>query len=230
LSNNNWLTKPVEKGSVSRIVLERIKEALINKELKPGDYLPSESELAKGFSVGKSSIREAVKMLEAMGIVEIKRGQGTIIRERPDPDNVNSLVFQLLIQQGNIQDIIDLRAMFEIAYTTMAMEKATLEDKEKIESTITAFEMKIKSGSQDVHNDLAFHYAILNSTHNSYVIKIGETILQLFKTSIRKSVKQTPDWALNDHKKIFSAFCKKDEVEIRRTIMESLERWRQNLI
>jgi GntR family transcriptional repressor for pyruvate dehydrogenase complex len=230
MSNNNWLAKPVAKGSVSRIVLERLKEALINKDLKPGDYLPSESELAKGFGVGKSSIREAVKMLEAMGVVEIKRGQGTIIRERSDPNNVNSLVFQLLIQHGNVQDIIDLRAMFEIAYTTMAMEKATLEDKEKIKLTITEFEEKIKSGLQDVQNDLAFHYAILNSTHNSYVIKIGETILQLFRTSIRRSVQQTPAWAVNDHKKIFEAFCKKDEVEIRHTIIESLEKWRGNLI
>jgi len=229
MNNEDWFSNPVNKGPISRIVLERIKEALITKEIKPGDYLPSEAELAKGFGVGKSSVREAIKMLEAMGIVEIKRGQGTMICNQPSNNTVDSLLFQFLIQKAEIQDIVDLRAMFEIAYTIMAMEMATNQDIKDIEKTIIDFENKINSGEQSPKDDLKFHYTILNSTHNPYVIRIGESILQLFKNSINKSVIQTPQWALDDHKQIFNAFCKKDTQGIRDSINSSLNRWKENL-
>ena len=65
---SDWLT-PVPKQSLSKMVVEKIKEGLISGELKPGDFLPSEAELSERFGVGKSSIREAVKMLEALGVV-----------------------------------------------------------------------------------------------------------------------------------------------------------------
>lgn len=229
MNNEDWFSNPVKKGPLSRIVLERIKEALINGELKPGDYLPSESDLAKGFGVGKSSIREAIKMLEAMGIVEIKRGQGTMICDHPSNNTVDSLLLQFLIQKAEVQDIVDLRAMFEIAYTTMAMDSASDEDIKEIEQTIVDFEDKINQGVQSPSDDLKFHYTILNSTHNPYVIRIGESIMQLFKNSINKTVIQTPQWALDDHKKIFKAFCDKDSSEINKCINSSLNRWKENL-
>jgi GntR family transcriptional repressor for pyruvate dehydrogenase complex len=77
----NSLIATVKKDSVVLMVIERIKEALIHRELKPGDYLPSETELTKNLGVGKSSVREAIKMLQAMGVLEVRRGQGTMIRK-----------------------------------------------------------------------------------------------------------------------------------------------------
>src|SRR5512135_1012484 len=76
------LSRPLEKGSVVRLVLERIREAMLNRELRRGDYMPSETELTRSLGVGKTSVREAIKMLEAMGIVEVRQGHGTIIREQ----------------------------------------------------------------------------------------------------------------------------------------------------
>ncbi len=229
MSNPESLTKPVKTGSVSKLVLERIKEALINKELGPGDYLPSETELAKNLGVGKSSVREAVKMLEAMGVVEVKQGNGTIICDHTDRNSVNSLIFQLILENGSEKDVLDLRMMFETSYTVMAMKNVNTEDIRKIEATIDIFEANIKAGKQEVDDDLNFHYAILESTHNPFVIIIGDTILQLFKTSIYKSVHQMPDVALADHKRIFNAFCVKDEKQVTDAIASSLEVWKNNL-
>ena len=70
-----WLT-PVPKQSLSKMVVEKIKEGLISGALQPGDFLPSETELSESFGVGKSSVREAIKMLEALGVVEICNGIG----------------------------------------------------------------------------------------------------------------------------------------------------------
>ncbi|AEE97885.1 FadR/GntR family transcriptional regulator [Mahella australiensis] len=223
------LTKPVKTGSVVKLILDRIKEALINKELKAGDYLPPEAELAKSLGVGKTSVREAIKMLEAMGVVEVRQGDGTFIKEKCDVNGINSLIFALLIEQGSNIEIFELREMFEPAYMLMAMKKATPEDIELIGDTIKLLEDNIRLGRQQAEDDLAFHYAILNSTHNPFVISIGSTVLELFKASIGTSMKRIPQTAVEDHKKIFKAFCDKNEMELFRAVMASFEGWKSSL-
>ena len=223
------LTKRIKTGSVVKMVLKRIEEAVINKELKPGDYLPPETELAENLGVSKSSVREAIKMLEAMGIVEVRQGDGTFIKQKPDANGINTLVFTLLLQQGTSMEIFELREMFEPAYTLMAMKKATSEDIERIKDTITRLEESVKQNKQSADDDLAFHYAILETTRNPYVIKIGSTILNLFKASIGMSMKRIPQIAIEDHKKIFKALCEKDEQALLKAVNDSFEGWKSSL-
>ena len=224
--NDSSLSTPIKSSSVLERVMDRIKYALINKELKPGDYLPSETELVNNLGVGKTSVREAIKMLQALGIVEVRQGHGTIIRKSTEQETINPLVFQLMTQQGTNKDIVDLRGMFEPAYTMMAMQSATAEDINNIKLTIDNLENKVKQGIQDVEDDMIFHRTILGSTHNPFVIKIGETILQLFEASMQKSVKAIPDRALHDHKVIFNAFCSGDEVKLQEAVFESFKGWK----
>ena len=119
--------------------------------------------------------------------------------------------------------------MFEPAYSIMAMERATQEDIERIKQAIRRLETAIKNGSPEAEDDIAFHKAILQSTHNSLVIKIGETILQLFKPSISTSMKTIPEIALRDHRRIFKAFCEKNEEKLRKAILKSFEGWKKSL-
>jgi GntR family transcriptional regulator, transcriptional repressor for pyruvate dehydrogenase complex len=228
-NNENSLLQPIRNRSVLEMVMDRIKTALINKELKPGDYLPSETELVNNMGVGKTSIREAIKMLQALGVVEVRQGHGTIIKSNTEHDTINPLVFQLITQQGSNKDIFDLRAMFEPAYTIMAMRNATEEDINNIKITVENLENKVISGSADVEDDMNFHRAILKATHNPFVLKIGETVLQLFEASIKKSVKTIPERALHDHKMIFEVFCSKDESKLHKAVLDSFEGWKTNL-
>ncbi len=228
-SSSRRLTEPLEQGSVVNLVVERIKEALLNKELKPGDYLPSSQELARNLGVGISSIREAVKMLQAIGIVEIRRGQGTVIREHPGHDMFNPLVFQLILENGRKEDILNFRKMFETAYSLMAMERADEQDFSNIRDTLDEFEMAIRRGDPRADDDLAFHQAVLNSTHNPFVIKIGETVHQLFRASIRKSMRTIPETALRDHRAIFDAFSRKNSKDLEEAILHSFEGWKISL-
>jgi GntR family transcriptional repressor for pyruvate dehydrogenase complex len=223
------LTTPVKKGSVVSLVMGRIKEAILNKELKSGDYLPSEAELTKNLGVSKSSVREAIKMLQALGVVEVRRGQGTIIRDCSSEDYISPMIFQLILDNGYPEDLVELRLMFEPAFSVMAMERATEEDRERIKKTLEEFEVSIKAGKQVTEDDIAFHLAILHTTRNPLVIKIGETIFQLFKPSISISMKNISEIALKDHKRIFEAFCKKDEAKLRKAILKSYEGWKRSL-
>ena len=220
------LKKPVnQKESVVQLVVERIKQALLKRELMPGDYLPSETELTRSLGISKSSVREAIKMLQAMGIVEVLRGQGTIISKQPSPDYLNTLLFQLIIADSNPRHIVDLRIMFETACSVMALEQATEEDIAAINETIVGLEKSILNGRPSKEKDFEFHLAILNSTHNPLVIMLGDMVFELFKQSISKSMLKSPDKTLRDHKRIFKSFLDKDEEKLRKEILRSLKRW-----
>jgi len=223
------LSEPLNQGSVVALVVDRIKEALLKREIKPGDFLPSEPVLAKNLGVSKSTVREAVKMLQAFGVVEIKRGQGTVICTTPSEALINPLVFQMLIEGRQNEHVIDMRQLLEPIYTIAAMERATKEDIEAIQSTIDHFETVIKAGNPQAEDDIAFHLAILKATHNPYLIRIGETILQLFEASISWSMRNIPETALRDHKMIFAAFLEKDEDKLYRAVIESFEGWKKSL-
>lgn len=225
-----FLGEPIDTQSLVNTVLNRIKEALLNEELKPGDTLPSESEIAFSLNVGKTSVREALKMLQSLGVVEIRRGRNTRIRESISDNVIDPVMFQLLMQERQISDILELRMVFEPVYTILAMEKATSEDIKEIGDTITSFELKIREGRQTAEDDLAFHYSILKSTHNPLLIKIGQVVLQLFKASIAKSMKMIPEIALRDHKKIYKAFLEKDKGRIETEIIKSFSGWKKSLM
>jgi GntR family transcriptional repressor for pyruvate dehydrogenase complex len=223
------LSRPVEKGSVVKLVLDRIKEAMINKELRKGDYLPSETELTRSLGVGKTSVREAVKMLEAMGIVEVRQGHGTIIREHPSEDSTGPLVFQLILQQATNEDLLELRRLFEPAYTLLAMEKATEEDLAALAENLGEFERKIKAGTQTAEDDLEFHRLVLECTRNPFVIQIGVTMHQLFRNSIRRNMSRIADVALRDHRAIYQAFARRDRAALSSAVLKSFEGWQQGL-
>ena len=223
------LNTPVGQSSVVNLVIERIREAILTQELKPGDYLPTETELVTNLGVSKTSVREAIKMLQAQGVVEVQRGRGTKISENLGSNIITPLIYQLLLTRGTIQEIIDFRMMFEEAYTIMAMDRATSEDISRIAATIDDLEIAIAENRQTALEDLAFHMEILRSTHNPLVVRVGETIMELFKVSIGYSVKHHPEIALGDHKKIFEVFCQKNEPRLREVIQGSFEAWRHGL-
>ena len=204
---SNSLTTPVPRGSLVTFVVKRIKEALLNEEIHPGDFLPPEAELAKNLNVGKSSVREALKMLQALGVVEVRRGQGTAICKEPGEESINPLVFQLLMEKRRIQDLIDLRMIFEPGITVLAMKRATAAEIETIRETVVRLQKSIESGVPMAEDDLAFHFAILEATHNPFVVRIGKTILQLFKSSISTSMRTIPEIALRDHQRILRGLC-----------------------
>ena len=219
------LEKPVIQKSVVSRVINRIKDALITKELLPGDYLPTEAELMKNLGVSKTSIREAIKMLQALGVVDVRRGHGTRIRESPADSLIDPLIFQLILENKDSKDLIELRMMFEPAFTLMAMRKANQDDIAKIKTALEQFESKELTDISTVESDIAFHLAILESTHNPLVIRIGETIYRLFNAAIEKALRTDYEVAQKYHRRIFSAFCEKDQQQLLTALDESFSQW-----
>lgn len=227
--SNTSFGDSIERSSVALQLLERIKSALIYGDLQPGDYLPSETELTQNLGIGKSSVREAIKMLQAIGIVEVKRGQGTIIRREPGAPLVDPMAFGMILARGMTRDVLEFRLMFEPAYTIQAMQNATDEDHQHIQNSIDAMEQAIHDGEQTSRHDIAFHRAILLSTHNPMTIRVGETLLQLIEAALETSMRSLPEIALKDHKAIYKAFKAGDIAGVHAAIAESSQSWETTL-
>jgi GntR family transcriptional regulator, transcriptional repressor for pyruvate dehydrogenase complex len=223
------LSAPIKKRSVVHYVIDKLKEAMILKELKRGDYLPSESELTRQLGVGKTSVREALKQLAAMGIVEIRQGHGTFIPLDPVADAINPLIFQMILEQATNEDLMELRMMFEPAYALIAMQKAGPKQISSLQESVEQFERKIRAGIHTAEDDLAFHEQMLECTGNPYIVRIGTTIHQLFKTSVSRSMRSIPETALHDHKAILAAFLSRDQEKLIAAIRNSHEGWARSL-
>lgn len=213
---------PIKQSTVVKTILNKLKHMFVNKVLVPGERLPSEREMAERFGVGKSSIREVIKMLDAIGIVESRQGHGTFICNTPKEDSLNPLVLQLMLLQGSDEQLLEFRKLFETAYTFMAMDTMTENDKKTIATLLIPTSAKA---------DADFHRAILRSTHNPYVIRTGEILIDLHEITLSRTV---PAYANNDpdampedvqdfHRLIYEALCKKDKKGLREVLDKSYE-------
>jgi GntR family transcriptional repressor for pyruvate dehydrogenase complex len=223
------LTSIRKKEKVTDLVLLQIKEAIMRGELTPGDRLPGASELAGKLGVGISSVREAIKMLESMGAVESRQGEGTFVCNASGTGAANAFEIQLMLLPRTAEHLVQFRELFETAYTQLAMGQATAEDLDKVEATVAALEQK-RDLSPDAlttaQDELAFHRSVLYCTHNPYVIKIGEVSLELFFDVLQDRLAPSSiTEAVGDHRDILEALRRKDNELLQKVFRKCFPNW-----
>jgi GntR family transcriptional regulator, transcriptional repressor for pyruvate dehydrogenase complex len=133
------------------------------------------------------------------------------------------------MESGYPDDLVELRLMFEPAAAVMAMERATPEDHEDIRRAVERLERAVALGKPTAEDDIAFHAAILNATKNPLVVRIGETIFQLFTPSINVSMQHIANRAIQDHRGIYDAFRSGDAERLRAAVLKSYDGWKESL-
>ena len=106
------MNKPLSTGSVVEQIIRRLTEALSNRELQPGQKIPTEMELCESLQVGRNSVREAIKILVAMGVLEIRRSEGTFVCRGFSSRMLDPLVYGLILEGGGSGKLIELRRIF----------------------------------------------------------------------------------------------------------------------
>ena len=134
-----------KKEKVTDQILAQIKYALFKGELKPGDRIPGVNEMAEKMGGGISSIREAIKMLESIGAVESRQGEGTFVCSTLREGAANAFEIQLALLPQTAEYLVEFRKIYETVYTRLAMDHATSEDLALVEATVITLEEKVKT-------------------------------------------------------------------------------------
>lgn len=187
-------------------------ERLILKKLQPGDKLPAERELAEMLRVSRGSIRDAIRSLELMGLVEPRQGVGTVVCEVSAESLISPLTGLLVRQEQHITELLDFRKMLEPSLAARAASRATAEEIAELESILARQEEKIRRGELAIDEDSEFHYNVAVASNNSVILKLLDILMDLLRDTRERSLQMEgrPQKSLTGHRRILAAIKRHD--------------------
>ena len=214
----------VQRPNAVEDVIQSFQQALLTGNLQPGEKLPSEAELGQQFGVGRGTVREAMKMLSAMGVVEIRRGDGTYVCDTISAQVINPLLFAVLMETNDVDALYEFRRMIDVGYSQIAAANATDEDFAHMTELIDEMKAYRASGKWDEEKlmqlDLGFHCAVLEATKNPLVIKIGQMVMEMFRETVKQAI-STPGgvgWTIEQHERLLAALQSRDPQQVREAV------------
>ena len=159
----------IQKKSLADMIAETLKQQITEGTYRAGDKLPTEPELMKTFGVGRSSVREAVKLLVNMGVVRVQQGSGTFVAVPSNNDDVN-----IKMSTADRTELDEVRKILDIAIVEKAVARRTEKDIERMQSSLEARKANAKNGllKECIEADLNFHIAIADATYNRILADI----------------------------------------------------------
>jgi GntR family transcriptional repressor for pyruvate dehydrogenase complex len=187
-------------------------ERLIHEQLKPGDRLPAERELAQMFQVSRSSIRDAVRRLESVGLVEPRQGAGTIVREVSSSSVVSPLASVLRHKRKLVGELLEVRQMIEPALAARAATHSSPEAIVQMQDILRRQGEKVGRGELTVEEDAEFHYAIATAADNSVILKVLDVLMDLLRETRERSlqVQGRLKKSYAGHRRILAALKRRD--------------------
>jgi GntR family transcriptional repressor for pyruvate dehydrogenase complex len=216
--------KPVKTKKVYEEVIEQIKQLIVEGKLQPGDKLLSERELSEKFAVSRASIREAFSALEMMGIIEIRPGEGSFVRQVSYEGVLESLSVLVQVDVDNVMKLLEVRKILEIEIAALAAKRTTDEDIEDMRKALQRMVEEVSAGRIGDAADAEFHFAILNAAHNPILNEIMHVVSDLMTNTLsflRQKLLMQEDMArqLHDsHCAIFEAVAQR-KPELARILM-----------
>lgn len=205
--------KGIQLAKPSELVVKQFQDLLDRGELRPGDILPGEIELAKSFGIGRSHVREAIKIFQLYGIFRPVQGVGTVVNDL-GVDSINEYVTRM-VQFGrrDFKELVDARALIEPFNAYHAALNATEDDLRNIGSVLGRLDKTIASGVFDVELECAFHLEIARAAHNRILENTIRAILPGLMTLLNE-MDMTREERYRDsneeHRLLFAALTRRD--------------------
>lgn len=205
-------------------ILLELNRIVEEDRLRTGDKLPSERELSERLKVGRSSVREALRALELLGLITTRKGEGTFIENYRHNKLFDILGYYLLRDRKTSKDLIEMRIMLELDAVKLACRRSTDKYIQIMEKTIEEAELKIKQGLVPVEEDFEFHRAIARASKNAVLHRIWIPIVEYSKTVKEESLLKTGriDMMVEEHRAILQAIREGNEEEARVRLKEHL--------
>ncbi|MGH7771187.1 MAG: FadR/GntR family transcriptional regulator, partial [Candidatus Binatia bacterium] len=212
--------------------VSQIHDLIREGKFKAGDQLPSERELAETFRVSRTSVREALRALETQGLVVSRTGAGNFVAELPVESLIGPLATLLIEEKDALADVFEMRKLIEPHIASLAAERATKRDIERMKKILEKQRNQVTQGSTGVEADAEFHLAIGQATQNQALQKLVSGLMEILSRSREESL-QTPGRnliSLDSHYKILSAIEDHDQERARRAMLYHIDQVEQNVL
>ncbi|WP_078409028.1 FadR/GntR family transcriptional regulator [Priestia abyssalis] len=198
------MIEPVKRSNVGDLIVNQIKRLILEGKLKPGDRLLPERELMDMFQVGRTSLREGLKVLESQGLLE-RSQKGTFISKNYHQFLSDSLMYQIVFADTELEDLFEARRIIEKELVYLAALRASNEDLVTIAKTIEGMEKAIEAHDQKeyVMMDMLFHESIAKASKNLVMCDLYNSIKNLVFQAVKKA--GIMNESLVFHKKIYEA-------------------------
>ena len=215
------MDKPLRGPALSEAIRTYIKDYIIQNRLEPGDPLPPETELMDELGVGRSSVREAVKALQSLGIVEIRRGDGLYVRSANFDPVLEILDFSMRFDPRIFAEVFRIRVWLESAVIEDAVRQIGEEDINRLEDLMMSWEQRVALGKSFADLDEEFHCILYQSLGNRTLVNLFDVFWTAFANLDIDEVRTAdPQIALADHWELFKIVKSRDTVLARERLIE----------
>jgi GntR family transcriptional repressor for pyruvate dehydrogenase complex len=219
---------------VNEEIARRLQDQIRRRELRPGDQLPSERQLAGLFRASRGSVREALRALELSGVIVSRHGGGNFVSETPPGTSTQPLSLFLERQREHLIDVSEARQMFEPRLAYLAAERATPEDLERLRRAVDDQERGLAAGDVEAvfAADRRFHRVLAESARNQTFIMLHNYLSDIVGDDRRESVEngsrrtQSPI----DHRAIYDAIARGDANGASAAMLQHLKNVEANLL
>lgn len=219
---------PIKNTKVYEQVIDQIKDMIEEGMLKKGDRLPSERSLVEQLQVSRASIREALRALEVIGLIECKQGEGNYIKTSFEDNLLEPLSIMYMLEGSNPKEIWELRKIMEVEAVGLAAKRVTDEQLKELNELLLSFNVN-EDEAINAEIDKQFHYKIAECSGNILIFNILRSVSVLIDDFIKGiriiilTEKENREVLLLQHKEIYSAIEKHSSADARKAMREHLD-------
>jgi GntR family transcriptional repressor for pyruvate dehydrogenase complex len=204
--------QPISRSRLYEQVVDRLREFIDVQQLKPGDRLMSERELAEQLGVSRTSVRQALTALRALGLVDVRHGEGVYLLRSPG-DVIPSFALELLNSEVDHPMIWEVREGIEVQAARLAAARRTEEDLARMGEALDAMAQSVSEGGDGVVGDRHFHRAIVEAAHNPLLMQLAAGLTEAIDRTSEASLTLVgrPAVSLDAHRGILAAITDGDE-------------------
>lgn len=223
--------RAVKRKRIHEDIVEQIRRHVVDGRLQPGERLPSERVLSVRFRVSRASVREAIRALESMGLVQIRSGNGTYVASDLDVV-VNAWRSAISRKKDALRDAFEARKIIEPALAALAASRATGAEIHRLEVTLAQQARQVATGQTGVASDTAFHSLLACSTKNRLLLKLNESIVDALRETRERSLHAPgrPMRSLAGHRTILDAVRARQPGRARIAMLRHLQEIERNIL
>jgi GntR family transcriptional repressor for pyruvate dehydrogenase complex len=207
-------------------VARQLQELIQAGRLKPGDRLPPERDLVRRFQVSRGSVRDALRMLEVVGLVRSRQGEGTVVQELSADSLVTPLSAALVPKRELLAELLELRRIVEPAFAARAAARATPQAIASMEDVLRRQRERSRRHESTIEEDSEFHYLVATASGNAVVNRVVDLLMDLMRESRARSLQVDGrlERSLEGHTRILRAIRRRSpkaaEKAMRRHLVE----------